>query len=351
VNCRICGAPSTPVLSLRNSLKTQSACPTLEDALRVPTVDLEVRHCGACDFYQIDGSAFRHYDDEDYFLTTQVSESQRAYQRWLLERLAGVLRPPVAEIGPGDGHFGALVSALHPYLGFEPAGKSFEACRARGLDVVRRYFRPDGNRYGTVVLRQVLEHVEEPVGFLRGILGTLSEGGAAVVEVPNIDQARLGNRLADFCPEHPGYFTVSSLALAMGAAGFALDSIEKTFGGEYLLAVGRPAAAFSLPDRAAPLPEGTVFWGAGSRGISLCHLLGLRPRYFVDADENKWGRFVPSIGTPILPPSALFGDPDCRTVLVASFYYREEIRKALRDGGFAGEILCAGSDNRIVPCG
>jgi len=351
--CKICGQPLEKIFTLRNSIKTQAVCKTLDDSLRVPMVDMDIRFCGNCDFYQIDSCQYQHYDDDEYYLTTQISETQRSYQKWFSEYIAKYISSPVVEIGPGDGYLGKLLSdANFTYTGFEPAKKSYEQCQEKGIDVINEYFSvKDGeeNKFATVIGRQVLEHIEDVKTFLNNVRKSLTEKGIVIFEVPNIDKARTLNRIVDFCPEHLNYFTLSSLSILLSCCGYKVIEVEKTYENEYLIIVATIAAQFSIESRYVDF-EKMVFWGAGSRGISLCHLLKAKPLYFVDSDSNKYDKYIPSTDIKIYSPRTFYEDKNCSSVVITSFFYFEEVLRDLRNHGFLGDIYRINENNEIVAC-
>jgi Methyltransferase domain len=91
--------------------------------------------------------------------------------------------------------------------------------------------------YDLVTLWDVLEHVANPVGFLRLAASRLKRGGFLALNVPRIDSvvARLlGSRWPLLLAEHLNYFTIPSLRICGESAGLNL------------IHTGRRPAAFSL---------------------------------------------------------------------------------------------------------
>lgn len=351
MKCKICANNSKLLFSIENSIKTQTLSNTLQESQQVPIVTLDVYYCGFCDFYQIDPINFLHYEDEDYFLTTEISKSQQNYQNWLYQHLREYWASPVAEIGPGDGYFGSLLSKDYRYTGFEPASKSYEKCLKKELNVIKDYFCPDKYKCGfkTIVARQVFEHIEDTNKFLKDVSNSLDIDGIVVFEVPNIDKARNLNRIVDFCPEHLSYFTMSSLALSFSANGFEADILQKTFEDEYLLIVARKRGQF-IKLKADLDFSNMVFYGAGSRGVTLCHHLKAKPKYFVDSDPNKIGKYIPGTSIPVKDFKYMLNDKSCKTVLITGVFYFNEILGILRQSGFDGEIYGINEKSELVKC-
>lgn len=340
--CRICCSEVFKQFSLINSIKTQAVCQTLEDSLRVPMVEIGIFYCNTCDFYQVDSVDYQHYSDEDYFLSAELSETQRIYQNKFIKIMKNYLISPVLEIGPGDGYLGMLLdNAGYEYVGYEPAKKSYEQCKKKGLNIINDYFGLDQqleNKFATIIGRQVLEHIVDVEHFLKIVMHSLTNEGVAIFEVPNIDKARSLNRTIDFCPEHVNYFTINSLSRLFSSCGFNVVEIKKTYQEEYLLIVVSKRNQFKLNLQYQEFSD-MVFWGAGSRGITLCHMMRAKPLYFVDSDPNKTNKFIPSTSIEILSPDHLFQDPKCKKVLITSYFYFDEVLNNLINHGYSGDIL------------
>ncbi|HLM67760.1 MAG TPA: class I SAM-dependent methyltransferase [Longimicrobium sp.] len=108
------------------------------------------------------------------------------------------------------------------------------AARATGLPVHRADLRDlvaEGRRYAAVTLVDVLEHIAEPVGALRGVRGVLEPGGWIAVKVPHGPNQLLKETLRDrvfpaYRPTvadnlvHVSHFTPRALRMALEQAGF-----------------------------------------------------------------------------------------------------------------------------------
>jgi hypothetical protein len=205
------------------------------------------------------------------------------------------------------------------------------------------------NQFSTVIARQVLEHIDDVKTFLENVHASLQNTGIAIFEVPNIDQARARNRIVDFCPEHLNYFSLSSLSALLAACDFRVIHVAKTYDEEYLLIVVGKRAQFVLNTNTTDFGN-LVFWGAGSRGISLCHLLRAQPLYFVDSDVSKFDKYIPSTSIRIHSPDFLYKDTSCMGVVITSFFYFKEIMQELLNQGFSGNIYRINENNEIILC-
>jgi 2-polyprenyl-3-methyl-5-hydroxy-6-metoxy-1,4-benzoquinol methylase len=117
-------------------------------------------------------------------------------------------------------------------LGWEPTGVEISptaADRARGetgSTVVADFSALAGQRFGLITAMHVLEHTQDPVGFLRSAGELLSPGGVLAVQVPSFDHvARFRERgqiSACIASVHTHYFTERTLELTARAAGLSM---------------------------------------------------------------------------------------------------------------------------------
>ena len=119
--------------------------------------------------------------------------------------------------------------------GFEPDRAMWEAARrrlprARLLNSVFQSSKVAGSRFDLIAASHVLEHVPEPVAFLRGLLEALDPDGLLFLEVPNED-ARTISAMAAGPPGrmHLYFFDPKRLTAVVEAAGGKVASVG-TFG-------------------------------------------------------------------------------------------------------------------------
>lgn len=285
------------------------------------------------------------------------------------------------EVGCGQGDFLALYCARSggPGVGFDP---SFSLGpmqpRPPGVDFVPGYYtEADGLRLRPALLlsRYVFEHLDDPLGFLRMVRRSLAASPDAVVyfEVPNVDFILHGGSVWDVIYEHVSYFGAASLAHTFERAGFAVQTVEAGYAGQFVgveacptttpAPAPRTAAVAALTEAAhtfaatttrtlnawdhrlaALAAEGrrVVAWGAGAKAVSLLGWLpaGGTVEAVVDINPNKWGRFLPGGGQPIVAPEHLLAlRPD--VLLVLNPIYADEIRARVMGLGLAPDFLFA----------
>ncbi len=140
----------------------------------------------------------------------------------------------VYEIGCGSGGIllrlqeqGALVSGCdidtrRANTGRELYNLSLEAKAAEELT------REDLKGYNIILLSNVLEHLHQPLDFLKHLREIIPENARLIVDVPNISNAAIyspGNGFSPFVRiSHIWYFSVKSLKNLMGRAGFKMQT-------------------------------------------------------------------------------------------------------------------------------
>ena len=169
-----------------------------------------------------------------------VLRSKRATADHYLDVLAAAGVPPrgqLLEIGCGQGNF--LRQAAN--RGFDVTGVEYSqfACerarenlegRGRVLQGEIGILSAESGAYDVCVLCDVIEHVRDPVAFLRAIVRLLRPGGVLLVVTPSLASwsARvLGSRWMEYKAEHLFYYAPDTLRRQLTGAGFAEVSIQR----------------------------------------------------------------------------------------------------------------------------
>jgi SAM-dependent methyltransferase len=162
------------------------------------------------------------------------------------------------DVGCGGGVF--MFSFLQHYSGWsvcgiEPTLSFAELARRRlGVPVVAESYKPQsfsGVKFDLVTLNQVLEHVVDPVGFLRSIASDVAPGGAVYVEVPDVsDIGYLPPDHDRFHQQHLWIFSKDSLSKLAKKAGYeivAVDTVRTFRDRNSLVAVMVPSESGQAP--------------------------------------------------------------------------------------------------------
>ena len=289
---------------------------------------------------------------EDYHNEQHGSAAFRAHMDAMADLVeAHVARDAaVVEVGCGKGAFFNLLDGR----GFSRL-KGFDTSYAGDDPRIERRYVTANDRLEAdfIVLRHTLEHVPNPYALLDLLAQASPPHAQILIEVPCFDWIRAAGSLWDLTYEHVNYFTKASL----GAMFRETAHLAHCFDGQYLALTARladldPAFArayasedwekldlapfFTQFDRLiADLPgqEGRLFvWGAGTKGVLLCHYLAQRAPTIevasaIDINPAKQNRFTPGAATPILSPAeALANARDGDGVVVCNPNYLSEVR-------------------------
>ncbi|MBO6756967.1 MAG: class I SAM-dependent methyltransferase [Roseibium sp.] len=145
----------------------------------------------------------------------------------------------VIDVGCGLGELLEQVDARHDRLGFDLSEAAVRATGdLPGVSAERRAFTEgcvDPGSCRAIVAHHVIEHMEDPVAFVKVVRTSLSDGGVFVCGTPNFAcaAARIyGDRfrlLHD--PTHVALFTDESLMRLLRDVGFRIVSVEYPFFG------------------------------------------------------------------------------------------------------------------------
>ncbi len=385
-NCPVCeGGSFTTVLERHQVPVHQNLMlDTEHEALNTPCGDLSMVACDACGF--VFNRAFdarkllygARYDNSQLASGVFLDHVQRLVRRIIDER--GVRNARIVEVGCGKGGFiRALVmdeSADNRGIGFDPSYVGPDEELGGRLRFERRFYDATCTHIpvDAVVSRHVIEHVPEPLALLGAIHAAVAHrpGARLFLETPCVAWILEHDVVWDFYYEHCSLFTAQSLTTACERAGFAVDSVQHVFGGQYLWL----EATNRRPDRvsrdAGRVPgqatrfatmqaqklawwQSTVrtlanvrrvaLWGAAAKGVTLANLVDPHRAYFeclVDINPAKQGRYVPGTGHPIVAPAGL-RDLGVSTAVVLNPNYKDEVTAILREQRLMIDVLDVGA--------
>jgi SAM-dependent methyltransferase len=163
--------------------------------------------------------------------------------------------PRVLDVGCATG---ALLANLRNrgwnVTGVEISPSAVYARRERGLDVRQVSLEKNhfpSNCFDLILASHLIEHLNDPAGFVREACRICAPGGYLLLTTPNIAgfQARLfGSRWRSAIFDHLYLFSVKTLSALLSEAGF---KVEKTVTWGGLAAGAAPALIKTLADRGA----------------------------------------------------------------------------------------------------
>lgn len=385
--CRCCGGtdlPSVFDLGLMPPSDAMARSATDPD----PAYPLEMLMCTRCGLAQLShtvapealfSAEYRYFSS----YTQTVVDNATAAVEAALTRFSPPPGALAIELASNDGYLLKQLAAKGMRtLGIDPAPGPVAAARAAGIETIEAFFtealaarlESEGTRAALVFANNVLAHVADTAGFVRGIRHILAPDGTAVIEVPYLRDLIEHAEFDTIYHEHLCYFSVSALAELFRRQGLHLNDLDRIpiHGGslrlfvqhrqapsERLLAIlreeeamgiGRPEAfrAFAaqvstvgqqLRDMIGSLrAEGKriAAYGAAAKGTILLNHFGLGPQdllWVADKNPHKHGLYMPGVKLPIVAPDRIAADaPDC--LLILPWNHAAEIMR--QEAGFAG---------------
>ncbi len=317
----------------------------------------------------------------DYAYFSSVSKSWVAhaerYVAAMVERFGLGPESFVVEVASNDGYLLQFAASRGiPCLGIEPTASTAEAARKKGIETEELFLGEATGRAiaasrreaDLVTANNVLAHVPDINGFVRGIGALLAPEGVATFEFPHVLRLIEGLQFDTIYHEHYSYLSLHTVRRVVAAAGLrAFDAEElATHGGslrvyachkgaghetsprlERLAAaeadagITSPALYGRLQAEAERIKDELLLfliaekragrsvagYGAAAKGNTLLNFAGVRADllpFVCDAAPSKQGQYLPGSHIPIRPPSALAeARPD--TVLILPWNIASEI--------------------------
>jgi SAM-dependent methyltransferase len=186
-------------------------------------------------------ASFRQESPDQYFdRITSLPKAQSentAKVDWLREHLPDATRKPgrLLDIGCGGGVF------IHTFLqnfshwtaaGVEPTSAFAElAGRRLQMPVIAGSYRSGlfpNSKFDLITINQVLEHVLDPIEFLKDVSNDLADGGHVYLEVPDLlDLSYLPPEHDRFLMQHLWVFSRASLQNVCRKAGYSVVAVDQ----------------------------------------------------------------------------------------------------------------------------
>lgn len=345
---------------------------TEEQARQIGRGELKIMACVNCSFifnamYAPDAMSY----DERYENTQSYSEVFEEQLNETIDYLIeekGVKNSRVIEIGCGKGHFlqKLVEKGENSGIGFDPSYLG-PLERLGGKLLFKRTFYDESSAdfaTDTVICRHVIEHLGNPLDMLKTIRNSLVNSPQAQVffETPDVEWILQNKVVWDFFYEHCSYFSSQSIAVAFERAGFHVETVKKTFSGQYLWVEARPAFSTEIPFTPSTMPvvalaenfekvnlelakqwkekithlkkDGNLLvWGAGAKGVTFANLFDPERKYIscvVDINPNKQGKYLPGTGHSIISPEEVSTVNNVSAIIIMNPNYRDEIEALVR---------------------
>ncbi len=252
----------------------------------------------------------------------------------------GLGEDDLVEVGCGKGYFlERLRDRGVGITGFDP---TYEGSNP---DIKKHYFETGVGIQGKgIVLRHVLEHVQDPFSFLTQLRQANGGGGRIYIEVPCFDWICTRRAWFDVFYEHVNYFRLSDFERMFGQV---IES-GRLFGGQYIYIVAELASlrapAYQASHAArfpgdfterinADLSQGrpAAVWGGASKGLIFTLIksrVGQAMQAVIDINPAKQGKYLAATGVQVCSPEqALPGLPPGSVIYVMNSNYLDEIKR------------------------
>lgn len=381
--CPVCGAcsGSTFLMRERVSVHQNIVVDNRDGARALNCVSLNLRCCNMCGFIWnsvFDKNLLAY--GVDYNNDRGRSPAFGWYSESILDDIsrfcAGIGDCNIVEIGCGDGEFlRALMRRCGNGVrarGYDPSYVGPELEMDGRLEFVRKHFDEGALELKAriVILRHVIEHIDNPISFMRQIRAIVNAGAHLYIETPDVRWILANTVFWDFFYEHCSYFSSESLRLCLSASGFSIKSCINVFGGQYLWVEAVTADAdIDVAAGTSTIPNivwyytiaekvlidshmqrvfslnrsgGVAVWGAAAKGVTFCSLIDPDCELIkcvADINPVKQGRFLPGTGHRIVHYRDMPGF-GVKTAIVMNPIYADESRMLLeRENVNVGLVL------------
>ena len=343
-------------------------CKRRDDALaakRFPLTWVFCRHCGLVQVAE-DVSGENLFETYNYASSTVggLVRHFEGFSRFLQQQHSDSPDLSFLEIGCNDGVLLNRLPDNWNKLGVDPSDVASRAsAENEGYDLVSAPFtaelvRERGwvERWDVVSGSNCLAHISDLRDVFAGVYEALKLGGWFWIEVHDLDALLQGSQWDTIYHEHKVEWSGGSLKRCVELCGFRLNHEERTplhggalrFGfrktgapvaledGGLMVACGLAELADAYRNRGevpavsellAAKQAGARIAAYGAAGRANVYLNQMRPlafEFIVDEAPLRMNHFIPSVGTPIVPPSQLIVDqPDY--CLITAWNYRDDI--------------------------
>lgn len=380
--CRSCGATELNfILSLGCTPLANALLTSEQLAQPEATYPLDLVFCPQCSLVQITETVPPEKLFREYFYFSSVSETLLCHAQELAERLIAARQLDanslVVEIGSNDGYLLQYYKrASVKVLGIEPATNVARVAREeRGIPSICEFFSAElaerlareGYCADVIHANNVLAHVADLNGVVRGFAALLKDDSISVVEVPYVKDMIDRCEFDTIYHEHLCYFSVSALDRLFQRHDLIIKDVERLpiHGGTLRIYAAkaldekRSAKVVSLLEEEAEWGVNTpefylrfgsrverlrneligllkdlrsqgkriAVYGASAKGSTLLNYFGIGAEtieYVVDRSTVKQGYYTPGTHLRVYPPDKLLADmPDY--VLLLTWNFADEV--------------------------
>jgi len=342
-----------------------------EEAVNCRKGDLALTFCPKCSmvfnylFNPVLMSYSENYDNEqsisDYF-SDYIDSLIDIYEKdW------GLKNKTILEIGCGKGAFLKRICEKTGSKGFGFDSTYDGSIKSNNVIFKPEYFEKQSTPFKAdfIILRHVLEHINQPFNFLKEILENIdnSHKPKIIIEVPDFEWIIKNKAFWDIYYEHCNYFTKHTMQNLAELLGLKIVALFNTFNGQYMVLIAtisyseisdvkeNPSISNDLLNKfsknilskkqeivvsinQSSQEEYFVIWGGASKGIIFLITLDDKVRkkikFVVDINKNKQGKYTAITGKQIKPPDAIKKENSVKNIIIMNPNYEGEILEILK---------------------
>ena len=291
------------------------------------------------------------YTDSSYITKKSISSSMSNNLKEIIDFLNVTAGISILEIGSGSGelanyfaNIGANVTTVDPCI----AGYDNDQ-----IQHYQQFFDDSfpNKTYDLIISRHIIEHVSNPVKFLKLCKSKLNTHGNIYIEVPNLESTLTNHRSVDFFNDHVQHFSKHSLSLSGSLAGLIVNRDKSLLNSVHIGVLMSKITDIKIKEELelakiqyeavqSQLDQPFTVYGAGAHAATFVGSIpdDLRNNIIsvIDKDPNKSGKFVPGTSISIKLPDMINTD----LVVNTSILYKLEVEEFLKNTlGFTGKIL------------
>jgi SAM-dependent methyltransferase len=402
LKCRSCSSEALSSIIPLGRLPLANAL--MSDSSEQPgsTYNLEVMLCGECGLAQLKDLIDPKDLFTDYVYFSSNSETMLQSAADLVDKIIPAIDTDalVIEIASNDGYLlRNYVEKGISVLGIEPAQNIAKVANERGINTLCEFFceylaeqlSRDQKKADVIHANNVMAHVPDINGFVKGVQGLLKDHGQAIIEAPYFVDLVENLEFDTIYHEHVYYFAVTPLKRVFDSHGLEIFDIEKLsiHGGSLRLFIGHagkhviskrvqdfldkeseidlfnPSRYLAFMERLHRLKEdlratldqiknegkSIVAYGASAKGTTLLNFFGIGKdtiKFVVDRSPVKQGLFTPGTHLEIKDADTLKQESPDYTLLLTWNFVDEILAQQSEYRAMGGKFIIPLPEVKIV---
>jgi SAM-dependent methyltransferase len=365
--CRICGSTDLELLIDYGFMPLAGGFADTPDTSAFAMFPLRLFRCRRCTLMQVLDVVNPDMVFRNYSYASSTTQTLRDHFAWMgpeiVER-AGAKGKLAVEFGCNDGVLmRPLLAAGAKALGVDPSDVAFHASQEQSWPLITAYFTERlagqiASKYGRAQLitgNNVFAHVDDVHAIVRGVAALLSKEGHFVFEVHYQGDLISLLQYDTVYHEHLCYYSIRSLEELFHPYGLRIAEVRRVpiHSGSIRVTVVRKQSTLADSPSVGRMIEEEQDWdvgnfarqvevrrgglrrlvldlkaagrrvaayGAAGRVTILLNYCGLGADlidYVADASPLRYGRYVPGVGIPIVPPERFRESPPDYAILTA----------------------------------